>query len=138
MGYLLDTNVLSEVRKRNADHRVLAWMRSTRPGEVFTSALVIGEIRRGAENVRRRDPAMAERLDMWLARVRRDFGDKVLPVTAEVAEAWGRQDSPDRLPAVDGLLAATAKVHDLVLVTRNIKDVERADVRLVNPFEFGV
>lgn len=95
---------------------------------------MVGEIRQGVERLRRRDPNQAKVFDRWLAALRRDYGDRVLPITAAVAEEWGRLNAPDPLPVVDGLLAATAKVHDLTLVTRNTAQVERTGVRLLNPF----
>ncbi|MBO1415639.1 type II toxin-antitoxin system VapC family toxin [Streptomyces sp. FH025] len=134
-GFLLDTNVLSELRKRLPDPAVEAWMVEHRGGPMFTSALVIGEIRLGVEQVRRRDPAQAERLAEWLLAVKRGYADRILPVTTEIAEAWARLNVPDQLPPIDGLLAATARVHGLTLVTRNTKDVARAGVPVVNPFE---
>ncbi len=97
--------------------------------------LTIGEIRRGIENVRRRDRRAAASLQRWLRRLIREHADRILSVDLVVAEEWGRLSVPDPLPVVDGLLAATAKVHELTLATRNVKDVARTGVRLVNPFE---
>lgn len=136
MGYLLDTNILAELRKRKRDPRVDAWVRTVHRGSLYTSVLVLGEVRRGCENVRRRDPAQAERLDQWLQQLRQDFDDRVLPVTVRIADLWGHLNVPDRLPAVDGLLAATAQAHGLTLATRNTKDVKRSGTALVNPFDF--
>lgn len=96
---------------------------------------MIGEVRRGIENRRQRDPAAASALDHWLARVVETYRDRILPVDARVADLWGRLGSPDPIPVVNGLLAATAIVHELTLVTRNITDVERTGARIVNPFE---
>ena len=88
MSFLLDTNVLSEARKRqNADARVQTWLRSVAGTELFTSVLVVGEIRRGAERLRRKDTAQAALLDEWLATLKQQFADRVLPVTTEIAEA---------------------------------------------------
>jgi len=97
--------------------------------------LVIGEIRRGIETIRRRDVRSAEALDRWLAAILRTHAGRILPVDAAVAEEWGRLDARGRFPAIDGLLAATALVHDLTFVTRNVADVSRAGVALLNPFE---
>ncbi|MFB7471228.1 type II toxin-antitoxin system VapC family toxin [Kitasatospora sp. NPDC056184] len=135
MGYLLDTNVLSELRKRKPDPAVETWAAGVRGGSLFVSVLVIGEIRQGVESIRRRDPAQGERLADWLSSVKLGYSDRILPVTQEIAEAWARLTVPDPLPVVDGLLAATAKVHGLTLVTRNTKDVARTGVPVVNPFE---
>ncbi|WP_030056947.1 MULTISPECIES: type II toxin-antitoxin system VapC family toxin [Streptomyces] len=137
MGFLLDTNVLSELRKRRPDPAVEAWATENQDGPMFTSSLVIGEIRQGVEQIRRRDRVQAERLAEWLLTVKRGYADRILPVTTEIAEVWARLNVPDPLPPIDGLLAATAKVHGLTLVTRNTKDVARAGVPVVNPFESG-
>lgn len=102
--------------------------------DLFLSVLVVGEIRQGVERLRRRDPKQADVFDRWLRALRRDYGERVLPVTAAIAEEWGRLNVPDPLPVVDGLLAATARVHSLTLVTRNAAQVERTGVNLLNPF----
>lgn len=85
--------------------------------------------------MRRRDPTAARALERWLRRVLIDHSDRVLPVDLLVAEEWGRLNVPDPLPVIDGLLAATAKVHGLTLATRNVKDVARSGADVVNPFE---
>jgi hypothetical protein len=134
--YLLDTSTVSELRKRYPHPDVADWMRQTPNSSLFISPLVIGEIRKGIERARRRDAKQAEALDGWLReRVIDRYVERILPVTTEVAEVWGPLNCPDPLPVVDGLLAATALVHNLTLVTRNVKDVERTGVRLLNPFE---
>lgn len=135
MSYLLDTNVVSEARKPRGDANVKAWMASVAGAELYLSVLVVGEIRQGIERLRRRDAEQASVYDTWLAELWRQFPGRILPVSGEVAERWGRMNVPDPLPAVDGLLAATAAVHGLTLVTRNTRHVERTGVRLLNPFE---
>jgi predicted nucleic acid-binding protein len=134
-GLLLDTNVLSELRKGGrADPHVRAWLTKAEDSSLFSSVLVVGEIRRGIETLRRRDAVSARALDRWLARLELAYADRLLPIDRAVAEEWGRLDAAFGLPVVDGLLAATARVHDLVLVTRNTKDVLRTGIRLLNPF----
>lgn len=135
MSWLLDTNVLSELRKgpRGAP-AVRRWMRAHSSDEHFMSVLVLGEIRRGIESKRRRDPEGAAALDTWASRLEAAFASRILPVDAVVADRWGRLNVPDPLPAVDGLLAATALVYDLGLVTRNVRDFARAGVRVADPF----
>ena len=96
--------------------------------------LVVGEIRQGIERLRRRDPSQAAVFETWLATLRRDYADRILPVTVQIADEWGRLNVPDPVPAIDGLLAATARVHGLTLVTRNTADVARTGVALLNPF----
>jgi predicted nucleic acid-binding protein len=136
LSYLFDTNVISELRKGDrADPNVAAWVGDLADEEIYLSVLTIGEIRRGIESVRRRDPDSALALDSWLARLSEDHRDRVLPVDRAIAEEWGRMSVPDPLPVIDGLLAATAKVKGLTLVTRNVADVERAGVEILDPFE---
>ena len=101
---------------------------------ILISALTVGEIRRGIESIRRRDSAGAQRLDRWFRRLVNQHQDRILAVDLSVAHEWGRISVPDPLPVIDGLLAATAKVHGLTLATRNMKDVARAGVAPVNPF----
>jgi len=138
VSWLVDTNVLSELRKgERADQGIRAWFADARDDELFTSVLVIGELRRGVEAIRRRDVPSALALDQWLARLSASFSDRVLPVDLQVAEQWGRLNVPDPRPTVDGLLAATALVHDLVLVTRNVRDVAATGVRVLDPTSSG-
>jgi len=135
MGYLIDTNILSELQKGgrcNAD--VQRWYAATDGDELFLSVLVIGEIRLGIERLRRRDAVQAARLEQKLLTVETLMAGRVLPVTQAIAERWGCLNAPDPLPVIDGLLAATALEQDLILVTRNVRDVERSGVRLLNPF----
>lgn len=135
MSYLLDTNVISEARKPDGNPHVRAWLATVRGDELFLSVLVLGEIRHGVERLRRRDPTQAGVYEAWLATLRRDYADRIVPVSADVAEEWGRLNVPDPLPVMDGLLAATARVLGLTLVSRNTADLARTGVRLLNPFE---
>jgi predicted nucleic acid-binding protein len=102
---------------------------------MFTSVLVLGEVRRGIESARRRDEVKGVAIEQWLLRLIETFGDRVIPIDARIADRWGALDVPDRLPVVDGLLAATALVHDLTLVTRNVRELERTGVRSLDPFD---
>lgn len=135
MAYLIDTNVVSELRKGDrADANVASWFASLDDEEIFLSVLTLGEIRKGIESIRRRDPKAAESLQTWLGRVAAAHRDRVLPVDHLIAEEWGRMNVPDPLPVIDGLLAATAKVTGLTLATRNTDDIARAGVSFVDPF----
>lgn len=134
MSFLLDTNVVSEIRKKVPNAGVAAWFASVSASELFLSVLVVGEIRQGVDRLARRHPVQAETFERWLAQLVDAYGDRVVPVTAEVAQAWGRLNVPDPLPVVDGLLAATALVHGWTLVTRNVGDVASSGARLLNPF----
>jgi predicted nucleic acid-binding protein len=134
--YLVDTNVIAEIRKgARANAYVREWFAALDPDAIFLSVVTIGEIRKGIESIRRRDAKSARALDRWLDRLLRDHAERVLMVDRAVAEEWGRLNVPDPLPVIDGLLAATARVHDLTLATRNIKDVSRSGIAVVNPFE---
>jgi predicted nucleic acid-binding protein len=132
--YLLDTNVLSEARRPRGDERVKRWISSTPGAELYLSVLVVGEIRRGIERLKQRDPDRAEIYEAWLGTVLHDYADRVLPVEAETVDEWGRMSVPDPVPVVDGLMAATAKVRGMTFVTRNTADVECTGVRVLNPF----
>ena len=101
---------------------------------MFLSVLLIGEIRKGIEQARSKDPVKARALEGWLTGLERQFGDRVLPITPAVADQWGRLSAIRPLSTVDGLLAATAMVHDLTLVTRNVTDVAHTGVTLLNPY----
>ena len=134
--YLIDTNIISEVRKgRRCNPHVAAWYRQVRDDELFLSVLVICEIRQGIERLRPRNPRRAHALEQWLEELVGSFGDRLLPVDEKVAQNWGRLNARDAFPVVDSLLAATAEAHGLLLVTRNVKDIERSGVRCINPFE---
>ena len=103
---------------------------------MYLSALVIGEIRQRAERLRRRDPVQAARLDDWLDVLEAGYRDRILPVTTEVADAWGRLNATAQMPSsVDGLIAATAKVYRLTVVTRNVRHFAQTGVPVVNPFD---
>lgn len=135
MRFLLDTNVISELRKKTrCDPGVAAWFARAQPEDVYLSVMTLGELRKGIESVRRRDPLRAETLSAWLDELVAVYADRLLPVDQDTADEWGRFGIPDPLPVVDGLLAATAKVNGLVLVTRNTKDVQRANIDCLNPF----
>ena len=135
MGYLIDTNVWSELQKKQrANPGVQRWYQGIAPDELNVSVLVVGEIRRGIERLRRRDPQQAMQLEHRLSQLQVMMAGRILPVTLAIADRWGRINVPNPFPVVDGLLAATALEHDLILVTRNVRDVERSGVRLLNPF----
>ena len=134
-GFLLDTNVVSELRKKErCAPKVNAWARAVGSGEDFLSVIVVGELRRGAAMKRRSDPATADALEKWIARLSLLYADRILPVTLEIAEAWGALGAIRPIPPEDGLLAATAQVHGLTLVTRNVKNVAGLGVPLLNPW----
>ena len=137
MTYILDTNVISELRKRANGHpNVVRWSARVAPQTLYTSVLVIGEIRRGIALKGRSDPAQAAALDQWLVRVRAGMAGRILAVDDRVADIWGRLGVPDPIPAIDGLLAATALTHDFILVSRNLNDLRRTGARVLDPFSY--
>lgn len=135
MSYLLDTNVLSELRKGpRADAGVAAWADGVPDDELFLSVLVVGEVCQGIERIRRRDRASAHALERWLSALRLAYASRILAVDREVAERWGRIAAARSMPVVDALLVATALTHGLTLVTRNVRDVSESGVDILNPF----
>jgi toxin FitB len=136
VSYLIDTNIISEIRKdTRCDRRVAAWYAAVAEDDLYLSVLVVGEIRKGVELVRRRDPAKAQALERWLGEIDAAFGDRILPIDRAVTDEWGRIGALRPVPVVDGLLAATAKVHRMTLVTRNDSDVAGLGAEVLNPFK---
>ena len=131
--YLLDTNVISELRKAKPHGAVLAWIRAVRPDEIEIPAVVIGEIQDGAEITRKQDQAKASEIEAWLDYVIANF--RVLPMDGEMFREWARlmADKSDDLSG-DAMIAATARVHNLTVVTRNVKDFKTFGVKVFNPF----
>ena len=136
MNYLIDTNIISEVRKgRRCDRNVANWYEKIEDASLYLSVLVIGEIRNGIERIRPKDAAQANAIENWLITVDKAFGERILPVDRAVANEWGRLNASRPLPVIDGLLAATAKIHRMTLVTRNTADIVDLGVHILNPFE---
>lgn len=136
MSYLIDTNIISEVRKGDrCNPNVSRWYSAISDDELYLSVLVLGETRQGVERARPRDANQATALEAWLRRVSDAFGPRVLPITRDVADEWGRMNAVRPFPAVDSLLAASAKIHGLTLVTRNVDDVSGTGVDVLNPFD---
>lgn len=136
MKYLLDTNVISELRIAKKMHPSLQeWWSETDIQTVYISVLVLGEIRQGIERLRIKDPQRAGEIEHWMQLITRSLGTRVLIVNQQIAEIWGRMGIKRTLPLVDSVLAATALAHDLTLVTRNTKDIQDTGVRYLNPFE---
>lgn len=132
--YLLDTNVISEIRKGDGNPSVRTWFDSTDGAELFLSVLVLGEVQRGILMVRGRDPSLAASLQAWLDQLRIDYADRLLVIDNEVALEWGRLNAIRTVPAIDGLLAATASRYGMTLVTRNTSDFIGLNIAMMNPF----
>lgn len=133
--FLLDTNVVSEVRRPRAARQVVGWWDSVPSSDLFLSVLVIGEIQSGVERLRPRDSVQSEVYQHWLKTLQRDFDGRVITVDSAIAEEWGRIHAATPVSLFDGLMAATAKVRDLTFVTRKSADVQRTGVRLLNPWD---
>ena len=115
MKYLLDTNVLSDLRRQGRSRRLREWFNAQRPEDLYVSVVTLGEIRQGIEQLRRRDRLQADHLNRWLAALSRHYADRVLPVDEATADEWGRLRALRSVPVVDSLIAATARVRDLTL-----------------------
>jgi predicted nucleic acid-binding protein len=134
-GYLLDTNILSELRKRErGDVKVIDWFHSVPEEKLFLSVLVLGEVRKGIELVRRRDPIQAQALEAWLSALETTYEQRLLTITASICDRWGRLSALRPISAIDSLMAATALENSMVLVTRNTDDFQHTGVPLLNPF----
>ncbi len=135
-GYLIDTNVLSEVRKGKprAAPEVWNWWIERSEDTLCLSVITVGEIRKGIDRLRLLDGAQAFALDQWLNRMKAQFENQLIDVTEAIAEQWGRLQAVRPLPDLDALLAASALHHDLILATRNESDFAGLGVKVVNPF----
>jgi predicted nucleic acid-binding protein len=134
VGYLLDTNVISETRKTRADDGVVAFLSAAQAAGLFLSVLTLGELRKGVAARRRTDPLAADRIGAWVDGIETTFADRVLPIDAATARLWGELSAHRSVPVIDTLIAATAISHGLTLVTRNTRDVESTGVPLINPW----
>ncbi|MBE7504051.1 MAG: type II toxin-antitoxin system VapC family toxin [Verrucomicrobiales bacterium] len=134
-GFLLDTNVLSELRKGNrCDPGVRRWLEEVDADALFVSVLVLGEIRQGIERIRLRDQTQARALEKWLRWISAEFADRLLPVSEKVADQWGRLGVRQPVPVLDAFLAATAMSHNLTVVSRDEAGFRTTGVPVLNPF----
>lgn len=131
--YLVDTNVISEARRGSLP--AISWLRSVDPLSLHLSTLTLGEIMRGIALKQKADPRTAGHLAEWLRKIRHDHADRILPVTDPISVEWGRIAAIRPRGDIDGLIAATAIVHDLILVTRNVKDFEDTGASFVDPWD---
>jgi predicted nucleic acid-binding protein len=136
VNYLLDTNIISEIRKGvDCNPHVATWYDSIDEDTIYVSVLVLGEIRKGIERARSTNPGQACALEQWLSALSQSFANRIVPIDLAVAEEWGRMSAKRPVSTVDALLAATAKVQRMMLVTRNVADVADLGAKVINPFE---
>lgn len=133
--YLLDTNVVSALRRPDRHPEPASWLRAQRPSDVFLSVVTLGEIERGIAQQSRRDPDFAHDLAQWHERTLAWFVDRILPVDISTARRWGRLSASIGNQDVDLLIAATALEHGLTVVTRNIRHFDPTGVQVLNPFQ---
>lgn len=137
-GYLLDTNILSELRKDSrCDAAVRQWFEEAESEDLFISVLVLGEIRQGIERIRQRDQSQARALEKWLRWIAAEFADRVLPVDAKIADQWGRLGLRQPVPVLDAFLAVTAITHNLILVSRDEYGFRNTGAQVINPFSIS-
>ena len=134
--YLLDTNIISELRKGGrANPGVTAFFATLAAEDIYLSVQTIGEIRRGVENIRKRgDREQANRLEAWLDMVTADYSDRILGFDLDCAQVWGKLMSPSSKHPIDKQIAAIALIYDLTVVTRNTEDFNSTGARTINPF----
>ena len=134
MSFLLDTNVISETRRKRPDSQVMSWLGNVDPAIAHVSVLTFGEIAKGIAQRARYDAVEAEVLRDWLDATRRRYADRTIAIDTEISEVWGRLTAKRTLPVIDGLLAATALVRDMIFVTRDTRDTTGTGVRTFNPW----
>lgn len=132
--YLLDTNVVSELRKPRPHAAVVSWLKNQSDEQLFLSAVTMGELQAGIERTRRQDPTKAREIELWTDQLTDSY--QILAMDTQCFREWGRimDRKPDQL-LEDAMIAATARIHDLVVATRNENDFNLLDVQLVNPFK---
>lgn len=136
MPYLLDTNILSELRKGSqCDPNVLKWAKDTASDRHYISVISLEEIRKGIELLRRKSPEQCLAFENWLITLRTEYEADILAVTGRISEQWGRMMARQTKPVIDSLLAATALTYKLTMATRNVNDFKNAGIELVNPFQ---
>jgi predicted nucleic acid-binding protein len=135
LQYLLDTNVLSETRKKQSDERVIAFLSTAEPSALYISVLTLGELRKGVALKRRSDNDAAKKIAAWVDGLEFSFADRILGIDAATARLWGELSAQRPRPVVDTLLAATAIVHELTFVTRNTGDVRDIDLKRIDPWK---
>ena len=138
MPYLLDTNILSELRKgKQCDPNVLKWAKATISDRHYISVLSLGEIRKGIELLKRKSPEQCFAFENWLMTLRTEYEDDILTVTDKISDQWGHMMAKQTKSVIDGLLAATALTHKLTMATRNVNDFKNTGIEVINPFQYS-
>jgi len=132
--YLLDTDVISELRRRRRNRNVVAWISNVSAADLFLSVMTIGEIELGIARQRVRNPSFAKDLADWLEVTLRAYEERILPLTVGIARRWGRLAAQLGNKQLDLAIAATALEHGLTVVTRNVSDFEPTGVTVLDPF----
>jgi toxin FitB len=135
LQYLLDTTVLSETRRRQADEQVISFLSEADPSTIYISVLTLGELRKGVARKSQTDPESAKRIGSWVEGLERSFSERILGIDSAIARLWGELSAQRPRPVVDTLLAATAVVHELTLVTRNVSDMHDIPVNVLDPWK---
>ena len=135
MSFLLDTVVLSELRKVKPSHKVVRWIKEQDKDNLFISVVSIGEIERGIEKARKSEPEFASELALWLEGLLTVYAEQLLPLSAKSARVWGKLSAKLGHEGADLLIAATAITHGLTVATRNVKHFETTGVTVINPFD---
>ncbi len=135
VNYLLDTNVISETRRKSPNIGLQTWLQQANPQALYVSVLSFGEIAKGIELIGHKDPDASLALKEWFGEIHRLYADRLVHIDVDVAQEWGRISAIRSLPVIDGLLAATAVVHGMTLVTRNLRDMEGTGALVFNPWQ---
>lgn len=135
LKYLLDTNVLSETRRRQADPQVISFLSAAEPSALYISVLTLGELRKGVALKKRSDPDGAKKIAAWVDGLEFSFADRILGIDAATAKLWGELSAQRPRSVIDTLLAATAVVHELIFVTRNTSDVQDIKLKFIDPWK---
>ena len=134
-GYLLDTNIISETRKTRVHAGITTFLTNADEASLFLSVLTLGELRKGVKMKQKIDPVTANHLNSWVDGIETTFADRIIPIDSAIASLWGELSVGRSLPVIDTLIAATALVRGLILVTRNSKDIKATGVTFIDPFQ---
>jgi predicted nucleic acid-binding protein len=134
MPYLLDTDILSAIRRKQRDPNLEKWLQSIQSADVFLSVVTLGEVERGISQQRRNNPEFAEDLERWLDTILLRYEQRILPLSVSIARRWGQLSGELGHNSADLMIAATALEHNLTVATRNIRHFELTQVSLINPY----